>query len=121
MANTSGKTLGDVLREARVAADVSLRTLAAELKITPSYISDIENDRRVPSEEVLRQLADHFRLKFDDLMALAGRVGEDAERHLRREPAVGHLFRRIAEKRLGREDVQKLIDQVERMKKKEAP
>jgi transcriptional regulator with XRE-family HTH domain len=115
MANEPSKTLGEVLRDARVKADLSLRDLARKLSITPSYISDIENDRRVPSEDVLRQFAEFFGLSFDHLMALAGRVGDAAERYLRNHPTAGVLFRRISDKRLLEEQLQKLLSDVEAM------
>ena|SRR5712691_8034719 len=117
MANTlnDSRTLGEVLRDARVAAGFSLRDLAKKLSITPSYISDIENNRRVPSEEVLTQLAAEFKLEFDDLMARAGRVGEDAARYLKQHPAAGALFRRISDKRLPEEKLRELLKQVEQM------
>jgi transcriptional regulator with XRE-family HTH domain len=115
MANTDGRTLGDVLRNARVAADLTLRDLAKKLNITPSYISDIENDRRVPSEDVLQRLAAELKLKFDELMARAGRVGDQAERYMKQNPSAGVLFRRISERRLPEEDLKKLLTQVEKM------
>jgi transcriptional regulator with XRE-family HTH domain len=118
MANPTGKSLGEVLRDARVAADLSLRELAKKLDITASYISDIENDRRVPSEEVLREIANEFKLAFDALMALAGRVGEDAERYLRREPVAGQLFRRISEKRLSEDELKLLLAHADKLGKK---
>lgn len=115
MANTDGRTLGEVLRDARVGADLSLRDLAKKLDITPSYISDIENDRRVPSEDVLQRLAAELKLKFDELMARAGRVGDQAERYMKQNPSAGVLFRRISERRLPEEDLKKLLTQVEKM------
>ncbi len=48
-------------------------------------------------------------------MALAGRVGDDAERYLKKHPAVGALFRRISDKRLSDEDLKKLNSVVEKM------
>ncbi len=121
MANTTGRTLGELLREARTAADLSLRDLAKKLSISPSYISDIENDRRVPSEEVLRDLANTFGLNFDDLMAMAGRVGDQTERYLRHHPTAGILFRRISDKHLPEKDLQQLVNAVEQMGKKKTP
>lgn len=118
MANTYEGTLGEVLRDARVSLDISLRELAKRLDLAPSYLSDIENDRRVPSEEVLQNLARELKLKFDDLMALAGRFGEQAERYLKRHPAAGQLFRRISEKRLSDDDLQKLLQRAEDLAKK---
>ena len=58
MANErANKTLGEVIRDARVAAGQSLHKFARTLGMTPSYQSDIENDRRIPSEEVLKRIA----------------------------------------------------------------
>ncbi|MNC96622.1 hypothetical protein D3C83_140400 [compost metagenome] len=55
-------------------------------------------------------------MPFDELMALAGRVGDQAERYLKREPMVGVLFRRISEKRLDAEEIGKLLTSVEQMR-----
>lgn len=121
MANTGAGTLGEILRDARVGLDISLRALAKKLGLAPSYLSDIENDRRVPSEDVLEKLAVELKLEFDDVMALAGRVGDQAQRYMKRHPTVGLLFRRISEKRLRDEDLAKLLDQVDRMGKKREP
>src|ERR1700722_10039311 len=98
MANeNSGKTLGQFIRDARVASGQSLREFARVLEITPSYQSDIENERRVPSEEVLKKIAGLLSLNYEELMARAGRFGEDAERYLRRNPTAGALFRKLSE------------------------
>ena len=115
MANMSGGTLGEVLRQARVKLDLGLREFAKKLGITPSYLSDIEYDRRVPSEEVLSKLAGALHLEVDHLMALAGRVGDDAERYLKHHPAAGVLFRRISDRKLPEEDLKKLLQEVDKM------
>ena len=111
------RTLGEIIRAGRLAKKLGLRELARELDITPSYLSDIENDRRVPSEEVLRKLAGRLDLDADHLLALAGRFGDDAERYMKRNPSVGVLFRRISEHNLKEDDIQKLADQVEKLGK----
>jgi transcriptional regulator with XRE-family HTH domain len=115
MSKSAAESLGEVLRDARVKAGTTLRDLAKVLDLAPSYISDIENDRRVPSEDVLQRLAQELGLPFDDLMALAGRVGDDAERYMKKHPTVGMLFRRISDRRLPDEDLQKLLSTVEKM------
>lgn len=111
------ETLGDILREARVRKEMSLRAFAAKLGKTPSYLSDIENDRRIPAEDLLRQMAGMLDLDFDALMARAGRVGKQAERYLRQQPAAGRLFRRISEANLDQERLQRLLEQVEELRK----
>lgn len=109
--------MGEVIREARVARG-SLRESAKKLDITPSYMSDIENDRRVPAEEVLRNIAQLLGLDFDDLMARAGRFGDEAERYLRRHPTAGILFRQISEANLADDDLVKLLKKAEELGRK---
>lgn len=110
---TDQTSIGETLRVARIKKGVSLRALATELSITPSYLSDIENDRRIPSEDVLQQLAAQLNLDFDDLMARAGRFGEDAERYLKNQPTAVKLFRRISESNLNEDQLQKLLREVD--------
>lgn len=113
-----GKSLGDVVREARVTKGMTLRELARRLGKTPSYLSDIENDRRVPSEDVLRDLSRLLSLDFDDLMARAGRLGEDAVRYMSRTPAVGMLFRKLSEDNAPEEVIDELTRVADRLAKK---
>ena len=108
-------TLGDEIREARMKAGKRLRPFAEELELAPSYLSDIENDRRVPSEEVMRRIAGKLGLDFDHLMALAGRFGEEAERYIKKNPAAGMLFRRISQSNLREEQLNKLLEVTEKM------
>jgi transcriptional regulator with XRE-family HTH domain len=117
MANTE-QTLGEVIHAARITSGRSLRELARDLSITASYLSDIENERRVPSEEVLRSIATLLSLDFDHLMALAGRFGDQADRYMKRHPAAGVLFRRISEKNLPDEDLRKLLEEVQDLAKR---
>jgi transcriptional regulator with XRE-family HTH domain len=119
MGNDS-RTLGEVIHDARNKLGMSLRGVTKKLKITPSYLSDIENDRRVPSEEVLAKLADLLHLDWNDLMARAGRFGEDAVRYMMKTPAAGVLFRRLAEQQASGKTVEELLnfanDQIRRQK-----
>jgi hypothetical protein len=51
-------------------------------------------------------------------MARSGRVGEEAERHLKRNPELGVLFRCITEHGLRGEDIDKLIKEANRLGRK---
>jgi transcriptional regulator with XRE-family HTH domain len=111
-----GKTLGTQIRDARIHAKQTLRGLARELELSPSYINDIEYDRRVPSDEVLRRIADRLELNLDGLLA-AGRVGiaRDAEQYIRETPSAGVLFRRVTNDRLTEDQLKRLIENVDQM------
>lgn len=109
------KTLGEVIRDRRVEKDLSLRDLAKLINIAPSYLSDIENDRRVPAEEIIRNIAQVLDLDADDLMARGGRFGDEADRYLKKHPAAGILLRRISTTRLNEDDLGKLLKEAERL------
>ena len=117
----STQTLGEIVREARIAKGKSLREIAKTLEITPSYMSDIENDRRIPSEDVLRNITTLLDLDFDHLMALAGRFGEDADRYMKKQPIAGVLFRRISENNLQEDALRKLLEKADELGKKRGP
>ena len=112
-------SLGDMINQARVRKQLGLRALARQLEIVPSYLSDIENDRRTPSESVLRSISEHLDLDFDILMQQAGRLGESAEDYLRQQELAGQLFRRVAETNLDREGLKKLLDRLEQLESPE--
>lgn len=104
------KSLGEVIRDARVARGKGLRELASKMGITPSYLSDIENDRRIPAEDVLRKVGRQLDLDFDDLMARAGRLGEGTVRYMSRTPAAGVLFRKLSEENAPEDVIEKLAE-----------
>ena len=119
MANSDRDALGDIVRAKRIEHGLSLRTLAKQLSVTPSYMSDIENDRRVPAEDVLRQIGATLGLDFDLLMAQAGRLGEQAVRYIRRTPSAGILFRRLAENGTSPEVIDKLLKHLSKSDKEQ--
>ena len=70
-----GKTvesLGEYLREQRVAARLSLRQLAEQAGVSNPYLSQIERGLRKPSAEVLQQIAKALRISAEQLYIRAG-------------------------------------------------
>lgn len=116
----SSSSLGQRIRQARIASNRSLRAAARELSLSPSYMNDIEFDRRVPSESVLLQIADLFGLDPDQLLGAAGRVGAHAEAYLKDNPTAGVLFRRVSGAGLGEKQLRELLDQVDKMKREDS-
>jgi transcriptional regulator with XRE-family HTH domain len=109
-------SLGEYLRVARIETGDSLRGLAEKMQIAPSYLSDIENDRRVPADDVLKRFSELLHRDWDELLARAGRLDEESERlirdQLRKQPDAVKLFRKIAGAHLTSEDIRRLSDNV---------
>jgi len=109
-------SLGTRLHRARAnTTDFGLRELAKALGISATHLSDIENDRRVPSEELLRNLAKHLCLDFDDLMVQAGKVYEVTDRYVEKVPEAVTLFRKVSESKLSAKELGELEKKVEQL------
>ena len=107
--------LGRTIRDARVDNRLSLRELAKRLGISPTHLSDVENDRRVPSEALLKALAGNLGLDFDQLMVMIGRVYSVTEEYVRQVPEAVSLFRKVSERRLTADELKALERQAERL------
>jgi transcriptional regulator with XRE-family HTH domain len=71
------ETLGDYLREQRVAAQLSLRQLAEQTGVSNPYLSQIERGLRRPSAEVLQQIAKALRISAEQVYVQAGILNPD--------------------------------------------
>ena len=75
-----GKTvesLGDYLREQRIAARLSLRQLAEQAGVSNPYLSQIERGLRKPSADVLQQIAKALRISAEQLYIRAGIISPE--------------------------------------------
>jgi transcriptional regulator with XRE-family HTH domain len=72
-------TLGDYLKEQRLASRLSLRQLADQVGVSNPYLSQIERGLRRHSAEVLQQLAKALRISAEQLYVRAGIVRPDTE------------------------------------------
>ncbi len=75
-----GKTvesLGDYLKEQRVASRLSLRQLAQQAGVSNPYLSQIERGLRKPSAEVLQQIAKALRISAEQLYIRAGIISPE--------------------------------------------
>ena len=70
-------TLGDYLREQRLAARLSLRQLAEQAGVSNPYLSQIERGLRKPSADVLQQIAKALRISAEQLYIRAGIVSPE--------------------------------------------
>ena len=112
-------SLGELINSNRVNRRLGLRALARSIDIAPSYLSDIENDRRVPSEEVLIRISEVLEIDFNILMREAGRLGKDAEQYIRDNELAVQLFRRIADSQLNEEGLKALLANLDEMEGEE--
>jgi len=93
--------LGDEIRRLRLKADITLRAFAKQLGHTAAHQSDIEHGRRMPSERVLRKIADrlvHVGATYEGLSKLDPRLEPELEQLVRDNPEVRVLLRATDER-----------------------
>lgn len=59
--------IGAYLKAAREEGRLTQEELASRLKVTPRYVSDMENDRRKPSLPIFVSMADALNVSLDKL------------------------------------------------------
>src|SRR5438132_250694 len=106
------KTFGDVVREKRDARDMSLREFAKKLgDVSPAHISDIENGRRYPSQELLKKMAHLLGVTIQELQKYDVRPRVDElKRLVDRDPIYGVALRKLAERKVTPEELLTFIE-----------
>lgn len=96
--NTLGKTLGQHLKELRLAKEFSLRTLGTKVSVTAPHLSDIEQGNRQPSEELLARLAEALETALEDILRYSKRPpAKQMEELIEQDPQYGLAFRKFVD------------------------
>ncbi|MBX3452284.1 MAG: helix-turn-helix transcriptional regulator [Planctomycetaceae bacterium] len=111
-----GKTFGQILREKRIEKGFSLRKFAALVGISPTYLSQVEQDNvDPPTADRVKKMAELLGENVDEWTALAGRLTEDLPEIIHEAPTeVPDLLRAV--RGLTADQLRKLREQAERMK-----
>lgn len=64
--------LGDIIRQQRLNARLTLQELAAQSSVSASHLGRIERGERFPSARILRRLAKPLGLEENEIFTLAG-------------------------------------------------
>ncbi len=88
---------GRTIRKLREEKNISIAQFARKVGISPTYLAPIERDVfPPPAEHKVLKIAKALDQDPDELLALAGRVGTDLRRIIRRQPVnAGRLLRAI--------------------------
>lgn len=84
---TKKQTFGQVLRKARSERKFSLRKFAEQVGVSPTYLSQVEQDNVMPpTADRVKRMADLLGENSDEWIALAGRVPEDVPGIIHQQP-----------------------------------
>lgn len=111
-------SFGQLLRERRIAKGLSLRKFAKLVKISPTYLSQVEQSNiDPPTTERVTRIAELLEENADEWIALAGRIPDDLPAIIHQQPTkIPELLREA--NGLTAEQLQKLILQARKLQKK---
>jgi len=117
------KAFGDLLRGLRIKAGYSLRSFAKEVKMQPSNLSLLENNKINPprDKDILFKLAGALKLKesskewgqfFDLAVADIDMLPADIAKDERARELLPIMLRTVAKSKLSKEEILKLIKKI---------
>jgi transcriptional regulator with XRE-family HTH domain len=105
--------LGQEIRRRRLAAGISLRGLAAKLGISAAHLSDIEHNRRRPSEKLLEGIASELQVvgaTFADLEMLVTGLDRETREWAASTPGARAVLRRVLESGRRPDEIVRVLD-----------
>jgi transcriptional regulator with XRE-family HTH domain len=89
------KTFGEIVREARLKMNMTLRKFASEIGLSPTFVSKMEvGEYMPPKEENIIKIADFLGLDKDELLAKASKVSSDIQNKILEAPKLYASFLR---------------------------
>ncbi len=111
-------TFGQVLRAKRLERGFTLRKFAELTGVSPTYLSQVEQDNvDPPTAERVQKMAELLETNADEWIARAGRLPEDLPAIIRREPtAMPELLREVDG--MSAEQLRKLQEHARKLKER---
>lgn len=111
---------GRTVRKLREERNISIAQFARRVGMSPTYLAPIEREVfPPPAEPKVVKIAKALNQNPDEFLALAGRIGTDLRRIIRRQPAVaGRLLRAIDG--LGEREIDELVAAAEKKSRRKS-
>ncbi|EHN15808.1 helix-turn-helix domain-containing protein [Clostridium sporogenes] len=104
--------LGDNIKKFRIEKGLSLNKLAKMCDISPSYLSDLENNKSYnPSTEKLNKLAEQLNVRIEDFYKT------DPDEIDQLEEDIKLLYSKA--KKLSKSNIKKMLDMIDQLEKEE--
>ena len=104
---------GTFIRKFRIKKNIGQRELANKINIAPSYLNDIEkNKRTAPKKELIKKISDVLEINLEFLYDLAGssknKIAPDIEEFILNNPIISSLLRTIKENKISNNEIEQL-------------
>lgn len=111
---SGNESFGQLMRRKRSEMGFTLRKFAQTVKVSPTYVSQIERgELKPPAEDKIREIARVLKEDADELLALANKVSSDLPEIIQQHPKEVAAFLRTA-RGFSREEWETLRQDVEK-------
>lgn len=103
--------IGNLVAKLRIQSGFSMAQLAVRVGINPIYLSQVERGVRLPSDEIIRNLADFFKLDENDLFDMVGRVPLVVREELEKQSMLQSLLKEMVKVKLDEQKKQEIYQE----------
>ena len=117
------KKFGSFIREKRTILGLGQRALAEKIGLSPSYLNDIEkNKRNAPKLSIIKKISEILKINQDYLMDLAGfskkTIAPDINEFILDNPSIISLLRTIKENNIDKKKIKNIENSINKDKTK---
>ena len=119
----TSETFGSYIRKLRIKNDIGQRELAKKIGVAPSYLNDMEkNKRTAPRTELIKKLSIKLKADLNLLYDLAGNskktVAPDIADYVENNPKIVSLLRTAKSNKLSDDEIEELEKKINKSKTK---
>ena len=117
------ETFGLFIRKRRIKKDIGQRELANMINVAPSYLNDIEkNKRTAPKKDLIKKISNILEIDLKLLYDLAGssknKIAPDIEEYILENPNITSFLRSIKENKISEEEIEEIENKFNKSKTK---
>ena len=121
--HSSTVSFGSLIRKLRTDLNITQRDLAKKLGIAPSYLNDLEKEKRgAPKQATIKKLATILKTSLNQLNDLAGaskkELAPDITEYILSNPKIVSLIRSIKANNLDQSEINKIQVSLDKKKNK---
>lgn len=114
-------SFGEIIRDLRVAQNLGLRETAIKVGISPAYLSRIERGKESPPRpEIIKELAKILAADPDVLFRMSSSTDPEVVSFLHDQPEIMNLLRFVKDAHFTSDEMDRLKQAAESIKKKSA-
>jgi transcriptional regulator with XRE-family HTH domain len=116
--------LGEEIRRFRLLAGSTLRGFAASVGVSAAHLSDIEHNRRRPSEKLLRRIADKLKkvgATYESLEGLISGIDPQTREWAASTPGARALLRMLLDAEREPQEIRQALEKILGTRRKKKP